>query len=123
MNLLDGIGAVARSAADLTLREYGCMVQPPTVHILMEDLTPAYASYIISRPFYRGSDAAVAIAELGLLPSVLRATHLAIIWEHTDMHRALDEPGEVSETALAVLEASMVGHILWWHPFWLGLSS
>ncbi len=100
------------------LRDHG-LVQPPTVHILMEDMTPAYAAYVRSRPFHRGPDAATAIAELGLLPSVLQATHLAVTWEYADMHKALEAPGEVSDMALAVLEASLVGHTLRLHPFGL----
>jgi hypothetical protein len=113
---VDGIERVGWDTTNQMLRDHG-LVPPPTVHILVEDMTPAYAAYITSREFYPGSDAAVAIAELGVLPSVLMATHLVVTWEYADVYRALETPDGPFLEALAVLEASMSGHTLRWHPF------
>ncbi len=120
-SVVDVIEEAARDAAGQLLRESGS-VEPPMVHILIEGGTPDYAGYISSRPYYRGADAAAAIAGMGALPSALRATHLVVIWENADVYTALEAPGGPFEEALAVLEVSMAGHTLRWHPFELRIG-
>jgi hypothetical protein len=101
------LGEVVCDTTDQLLRDHG-LVQPPTVHMLMEGTTLPYQGFITSRPFRRGSDAELAIAALGLLPSVLKATTVVITWEHADLYTALNMPGNRGfPTALAVVDASL----------------
>jgi hypothetical protein len=101
------LGEVVCDTTDQLLRDHG-LVQPPTVHMLMEGMTLPYQGFITSRPFRRGSDAELAIAALGLLPSALKATTVVITWEHADLCTALNVPSDRGfPTALAVLDASL----------------
>jgi len=50
---VDGIEQVGWETTNQMLRDHG-LVPSPTVHILVEDMTPAYAAYITSREFYPG---------------------------------------------------------------------
>ena len=76
---------------DAELRATGGVLAP-TVHMFAEDLGQPYIGYVRCRRFYRGSDAAVAIGELGVLPSVLRATRVVVSWEAQDLNVALQAP-------------------------------
>lgn len=101
------LGEVVCDTTEQLLRDHG-LVQPPTVHMLMEGTALPYRGFITSRPFRRGSDAELAIAGLGLLPSVLKATTVVITWEHADLCTALNVPGDRGfPTALAVVDASL----------------
>ena len=115
MELVDGIEAAACGALDDLLRETGG-VHPPTVHILAEDLEQPYVAYVTCRPFYRGADAAAAVAELGLLPSALAATRLLVTWEAEDLNVALEIPPDPDGTALVVLDASLTEQVIHWYP-------
>ena len=87
------------------LREHG-LVQPPTVHMLAEDMDQPYVGFITSRPYYRGSDAEQAITTLGLLPSVLPATALVVTWEHLDMCASVQLTTR-DQPSLAVLDTPL----------------
>lgn len=122
---------MVRDTTEQMLRDHG-LVQPPVVHMFVEGATPPYLGFITSRPFRRGSDAEMAIAALGLLPSVVKATTVVITWEHADLCTALNVPGDRGfPTALAVLEASLDAerfgdtaprHTVSWYPFDLQLG-
>ncbi len=89
---------------------------PPEVHILAEDMDNSYIGSVECRPFYRGADAVSAIATLGLLPSVLKATRLLVLWEERDLHIALEMPQEHPAIGMVILDARFDGHTLHWHP-------
>lgn len=113
------IDELAVAVADATLRELG-MVQPPVVHILAEGSRPPYLGYLTCRPFFRGTDAAAAVAALGVLPSALGASRLMITWEHADLCTALEAPGAGSvRPGVVVVDADRIGHVLRWHPMGL----
>ncbi len=112
----DALPAVLLQASEAELRATGFCPQPQ-VHILAEDMEHSYIGYVVCRRFYRGADAASAIAGLGLLPSALMATRLIVVWENRDLRTALELPGEGFPTGIAVLDARLGGHILHWHPF------
>ena len=111
--MVDGVSV---ELTDQLLRETG-MVPPPTLHILSRLLAEPYIGKVSTRPFYRGLDAEVAVTGLGLLPSLLLATHVVVVWEYADLCTALELPGEAFSTGLVVLEASMDAHVVRWHPF------
>jgi hypothetical protein len=116
----DAAEAVARASiegAEQLLREVA-LCPPPTVHILSRHMAPPYLGYVSSRPFYRGMDAAHAVRELGLLPSLLCATQLVVVWEYADLCTAIDLPNDRGfPTAIVVLDANLDDHVLRWHPF------
>ena len=118
MDLVDGIEEAARGALDDLLRETGG-VHPPTVHILAEDMEQPYVGWLTCRPFYRGADAAAAIAELGELPSVLAATRLVVTWEAQGLNVALDMPPDPENSALVVLDATLTDQAINWYPLQL----
>jgi hypothetical protein len=113
------VAALAESTMSTTealLREAGA-VEPPTVHMLAEDLDQPYVGYVECRPFYRGADAEAAIADLALVPSVLAPTRLVVTWKDADLGAALGVPG-VHPNAVVVLEASLDGdHTMVRYPF------
>jgi hypothetical protein len=104
-------------AAEHSLLSQGAC-PPPTVHLLSRHLVSPYVGSVATRRFRRGADAAAAVRGLGLLPSVLFATELVVVWEHADLCAALGVPGEVP-TGLVVARAGMWEgeHELRWHPF------
>ncbi|MGQ0480974.1 MAG: hypothetical protein ACT4O0_08105 [Pseudonocardia sp.] len=117
---LDGwverLDEIAVATADATLRENG-FVQPPTVHLLSAELDPPYVGYLTCRPFYRGTDAATAIARLGVLPSALGASRLVLTWENADLCTALELPGaDGFPPGVVVVDAGRDGHVVRWHP-------
>jgi hypothetical protein len=89
----------------------------PQVHILVEDMDEPYLGYIICRRFYRGADAASAIAGLGRLPSALTATRLFVVWEDHDLRTALEMPIERPAQGLCVVDVRLDGHTMLWLPF------
>ena len=94
---------------------------PPTVHILSRLTAPPYLGSVTTRPFYRGADAATAVARLGLLPSVAYATRVMVVWEYLDLAVALQLDRD-APTGLVVLDASMSSHTVRWHPYRLKLG-
>jgi hypothetical protein len=112
------IAAAAKRIAEKVLVEAGS-VPLPTAHMFMDDQPSPYVGYVATRPFYRGKDAAAAIGRLGALPAALYATRLVLTWEHADLYTALEMPGDVFPTALALVEATFTTHTLTWHPFTL----
>ena len=122
------VGVVERSSLDLAdrlWRETGS-VCPPTVHLLSKHVNPSYLGSVATRPFYRGADAAHAVSTLGLLPSVVSATRLVVVWEHADLAAALESPealdGELPN-GLVMVDALMSSHVVRWHGvgFHIGL--
>lgn len=115
-DVVDLVDGASVELTDQLLRETG-MVPPPTLHILSRLLVEPYIGKVSTRPFYRGMDAEVAVTGLGLLPSLLLATHVVVVWESADLCTALELPGDAFPTGLVVLEASMDAHVVRWHPF------
>jgi hypothetical protein len=112
----DGIRDSMVQVADDLLRQTGFCPRP-MVHMFAEDLAQPYIGYVTCRDFMRGADAVDAIAGLGLLPSVLAATGLVVVWEDCDLRTALEMPGNSFATAIVTVEASFTEHTLTWHPF------
>ncbi|WP_035948546.1 hypothetical protein [Parafrankia sp. EUN1f] len=110
------MAAIILEASEETISQTGFCPQPQ-VHIFLEDMDAAYVGYVVSRRFYRGDDAASAIAALGVLPSVLMATRLIIAWEDSDLRTALELPGNGFATGMVLVDASFDRHVLRWHPF------
>lgn len=119
--LVDAVASGSVELADGMLRASGA-VSPPTVHMLMKHLRQPYLGSIATPPFRRGPHAASAIAALGLLPSVVLATRLVVVWEYSDLCAALDLPGwrnGRNPQGLVVLDADLGEHVVRWHPFQL----
>jgi hypothetical protein len=70
--VLDKLADVMLHTADELLRTVG-YCQPPNAHIVCKDMDPPYAAWMRSREFYRGADAAAAVAEMGRLPAAMWA--------------------------------------------------
>ena len=117
--LVDAVESGAVELADEMLRRSGA-VCPPTVHMLFKHLPQPYLGSVATRPFRRGNDAAGAAAALGLLPSVVHATRLVVVWEYSDLCAALDLPDWQQgryPLGLVVLDADLAEHVVRWHPF------
>lgn len=113
--MADVIHEIVVSSTDSLLRETG-FVPRPQVHLLLEHLDQPYVGYVETPDFSRGADATWAIRGLGILPSVLAASRLLVVWEHVDLCTALEIPGQHTASALMVLEASLDDHMLTAHP-------
>lgn len=105
------------AGVDAALRESG-FVQSPTVYLLAEDLNPPLVGYLTCRRFYRGTDAEVAVAAMGVLPAALAVNRLVVRWEHADLCTALELPGpdEGFPPGVVVVDADRHGHVVNWHP-------
>lgn len=114
--ILDVLARAAVDTAEQVMRELG-MYPAPTMHMLCRDMDQPYAAMMTCRPFYRGADAATAVATMGTLPAAVWATHLVVVWEHGDLCTALELPGDATPTGIVVLEATMTEHTVRWHPF------
>jgi hypothetical protein len=113
---VDRLAESAVATTDAMLRESG-FVQPPTVHLLIDSLNPPYLGFLTCREFYRGRDAAAAIAAMGLMGSMLSASRLVVTWENADLCTALQLPGEDGFPAgIVVVDADRRGHVVRWHP-------
>ncbi|MFF9206024.1 hypothetical protein ACF1AE_30275 [Streptomyces sp. NPDC014986] len=115
-DLVGTLSDVVLGTSDELLRSHGACPRPQ-VHILAEDMEQPYVGFVTCRPFYRGADAASALAGLGLFPSVLMATRLLVVWEERDLRTALELPGGSFGTGVVILDAGLDGHTLNWHPF------
>lgn len=116
-NIVEELPAILLDAAAAELRQTGFYPRPQ-VHMFAEDMANPYIGYIVCRPFYRGDDAVTAIANLGLLPSVMGVTRLLTLWEDRDLRTALEMPGSAeAATGISLLDAQPDGHTLHWHPF------
>lgn len=113
---LDRLAGGVVEAAEEMLRVHG-YCPPPTVHMVCADMDPPYAGMLTCRPFYRGVDAAGAVAAMGALPAAVWATHLLVVWEHCDLCTALGLPGESFPSAVVVLEATISEHTVRWYPY------
>ncbi len=116
----DGVVEVlARTGVELAeqlLRADGSL-PPPTVYLLTKFLPDPYLGGVSARPYRRGSDAAAAVAELGSLASVARATRLVVIWEHQDLLVSLQDPRAAScPNGVVVLDAGFFDHVVRWYP-------
>lgn len=117
---MDVVEAIARASAEGAeeLLRAGGWCSPPTVHMLSRHLASPYIGSAATRPFYRGADAAAAVAALGRLPSLLCATQLVVVWEYADLCAALELPhADRGPNALVVVDADLDGHLLGWRPF------
>ncbi|MFI5590003.1 hypothetical protein ACIA5G_33490 [Amycolatopsis sp. NPDC051758] len=115
--IVEKLPAILLEAAAAELRQTGFFPRPQ-VHMFAEDMASPYIGYIVCRPFYRGEDAATAIAGLGLLPSVMALTRLLVLWEDRDLRTALEMPASADAAmGLSLLDARPDSHTLRWHPF------
>lgn len=113
---VDQLDDMAVHVTDAMLRA-GAGVQPPTVHVLVDDLDPAYVGKLGCRPMLRGRDAHAAVAVMGLFGSMLAASRLVITYEHADMARAWEDPGaDIAPTGVVVVYAGREEHMVRWHP-------
>lgn len=110
------LAEVSTEVADQLLREVGSCT-PPTLHMLDSGFEPCYLGSCTSRSFYRGEDAARAVAELGTLASGLIVERIVVTWENADLCTALELEGESFGTAQVVLDADIDGYEVIWHPF------
>lgn len=92
-------------------------VPRPQVHMFAEDLPHPYIGFMICRRFYRGHDAATAIGDLGLLPSVMKMTRLMILWENSDLAIALEQDKGPFPMGLMLVDAGLSQHTLYQHLF------
>jgi len=114
--LVTAIGDALRAGMDAELRATGGVLAP-TVHLLTEDLDQPYVGSVTCRPFHRGEDAATAITELGVLPSVLSVTRLVVGYEAQDLNVAVEASTDPDRCGLVVLDAALTGgHELLWCP-------
>lgn len=120
-DLVDAVVVGSVELADAMLRDGGA-VCPPTVHMLMKHQRNPYVGSVATPPFRRGPEAASAVSALGLLPSVVLATRLVVVWEYADLCAALDLPGWRDgryPLGLVVVDADLAEHVVQWHPFQL----
>ncbi|GAA4821220.1 hypothetical protein [Streptomyces ziwulingensis] len=115
-DLVETLSRVLLDTSETLLREQGACPRPQ-VHVVAEDMEQPYVGFVTCRLFYRGADAAAALANLGLFPSVFRATRLLVVWEDCDLRTALELPGESFPTGVVILDAGLDRHTLNWHPF------
>lgn len=111
---MESVEVAMREVTDTLLRSSGA-VAPPSVHLFSEHAARPYLGYVSARPFYVGKDAADAVEDLALLPAAAGATHLVVVWEHSDLCTALGLPNDVPN-GLVVLDVGLPGHNLRWHP-------
>lgn len=117
---VDSLDDAAVAATD-TMLKGGYGVGPPTVHALIEVLSPAYVGYLRCRPVLRGHDAHAAVAVMGLFGSMLGASRLVVTYEHADMATAWQDPAaDRAPTGVVVIDAGPNagpgGHTVRWHP-------
>ncbi|MBQ0829385.1 hypothetical protein [Streptomyces tagetis] len=115
-DLVETLSDVILKSSETVLRTHGACPRPQ-VHILAEDMDQPYVGFVTCRLFYRGADAASALAGLGLFPSVLMATRVLVVWEDCDLRTALESPGDSFATGVVILDAGLDEHTLNWHPF------
>jgi hypothetical protein len=119
---VDRLAETAVAITGAMLRESG-FVQPPTVHLLIEGLNTPYVGFLTCREFYRGRDAAVAVAAMGLMGSMLGASRLVVTWENADLCTALELPGDDGfAPGIVVVDADRRSHVLQWHPMRLHIG-
>lgn len=111
----------ARVGTDAVLRRDG-LLHPPSVQMLTEDRDEPLVGMVTCRRFYRGDDAARAVAGLGELPSVLRVSRLLVTYEAQDVNVALQAAVDPEATALVVLDAQLGGQRLCWWPLRIGVA-
>lgn len=115
--VVDALADAAVLAAEVLLRQTGAH-QPPTLHLLAEDLAQPYLGYLSCRPFRPGADADDAVSLLGWLPSTLAATRLVLTWDDNDLSDALAlAVPDPSTDNMVVLDATLTGHTLRYHPY------
>lgn len=115
-DLVASLSRVILESSETVFRSHGFCPQPQ-VHFLAEDLQQPYIGSVTCRRFYRGADAASAVADLGLFPSVIGATRLLVVWEDRDLRTALELPDAPSANGVVILDAGIDRHTLNWHPF------
>ena len=114
--VVDHIEDAARHGIKAQLRADGG-VMSPTVFILLEDLEQPFMGQLSCRRFYPGPDAAAAVMTMGVLPAVMAATRLVVVWEAQDLNVALEAPVDPDGSALCVLDAPLVPpSVLRYHP-------
>lgn len=117
--LVDAVESGSVELVEKMLTDSG-RVCPPTVHVLSKHLPQRYLGSVATRSFRRGADAGAAVAAMGLLPSVVPATRLVVVWEYSDLCAALDLPGWRDgryPLGIVVLDADLAEHVVRWHPF------
>lgn len=118
-NVAGWVDQIDKTAVKVTeeMVRAGFGVQPPTVHVLLDGLDPAYIGYMTCRQFYRGRDAEGAVAAMGLLGSQLGASRLVVTYERADMAIAWDDPhADQVPTGVVVVDAGRESHTVRWHP-------
>ena len=105
--VVDHIEDAARYGIEAQLRADGG-VMAPTVFILLKDLEQPFMGQLSCRRFYSGADAAAAVMTMGVLPAVMAATRLVVVWEAQDLNVALEAPVDSDGSALCVLDAPLV---------------
>lgn len=116
--VVDAAAEAALAGGEAVLREAG-MYPSPSVHLIHEEMEPPYLGYIGCREFYRGPDAARAVAVMGILPGLLGVTRLVVSFENDDMCTALEvpEPEGGFATGFLLVDAWRAGHVVRWHPY------
>lgn len=94
---------------------------PPKVYMFIDDWDPPVVSAISTRPYYRGADAAAAIAHLGAMPASIMATRLLLVWDEYDLRTSLYGDGDHARGLVAV-HATFTGHLLHWYPYTLAIE-
>ena len=114
--VVDHIEDAARHGIEAQLRADGG-VMPPTVFIVVEDFDQPFVGQLSCRRFYPGADAAAAVMTMGVLPAVMAATRLVVVWEAQDLNVALEAPVDPDGSALCVLDAPLADpSVLRRHP-------
>ena len=120
--LVDTLAASSARLVETTLTEQG-FVLPPTVYLMSKYARPPLLGTVTTRPFYRGADAAEAVARLGVLPAAAGALRLLVVWENADLCAALDRPGwrdgryPRGVIAVDAHRDERLGHTVRWQPF------
>ena len=122
--LVDTLAVSSARLVETTLTGQG-FVLPPTVYLMSKYAHPPLLGTVTTRPFYRGADAAEAVARLGVLPAAAKALRLlvVVVWENADLCAALNRPGwqdgryPCGVVAVDAHRDERIGHTVRWQPF------
>ena len=113
---MEATAAAVFNAATTTLLPQG-LSPSPQVFVFDRLGGDRLVGQVTCRPYRRGQDAAVAIAELGRIAAGVVGTDLLVFWEEFDLRTSLYGSSEQHPKALVILQATLQSHFLTWFPF------
>ena len=106
------------AATERTIRATGA-VSPPTLFALRQDRV---IGMVITRPFYKGEDAIMAVLDLATLPMACNADCVVITWEKSDNISALGGP-QLPVQGMEMCVATRTEHWYSFTPVLVGVAT